>query len=132
MLYKDGDIIWTAPIRYFDTPMPQVPKFRVVKDQLVDTGMAGNPNHLYVFSEEYGHNVYISEVVFYKQEHAQAYAEHLRAIHNLVREDEACVITTRILESMNRLGDKVNLRGLIARHILEGVEDGDDGPGDAD
>lgn len=55
MIYTNGTPVWVVPIRYWeehDNPQPG----HIVGDQ--------NPSesgHLYIFSDEYGHNVYVKE-----------------------------------------------------------------------
>lgn len=99
MLYKDGDEIWLPPIRYFDTPIPPVRKCRVIGDQYAEGHFNMDQKSLYVYSNVYGHAVYVGFPVFYIKESAEKYCEHMAAIHKIICRDEAHQITNRIFEA---------------------------------
>ena len=90
MMYYDGDTVWLPPIRYWEDPTPE--RCTVVERQGGD-----HLEHLYVYHEGYGHNVYVPLPVFYEENHARRYAALKTSIYKLVLHDEGGVIADRIL-----------------------------------
>ena len=97
MLYQDDEVVWVPPIRYFDTPMPPMGKCRVLGDQKADSRFNHEHKSLLVYSEEYGHSVYVGLPVFYVKENAEKYSQCMAEIWKTIGMDEAHQLVDRIL-----------------------------------
>ena len=94
-LFTDGQVVYLCPVRYFDTPIPSIPRCVVSGDQCTDLS-------LYVYSETYGHNVYVPLPVFPSEEQARAYAIHKKALYDIERSVDAHYLTVYLLEMKAR------------------------------
>lgn len=98
MLYKDGDILWCTPIRYWETQEPT--RCTVIGDQKVEVHAADELNgnrHLYVHSDEYGHPVYVTaNKLWYDKDTAIRAALLRKWLFNMRHSEEAHVVCERM------------------------------------
>lgn len=97
LLYKDGDVLWKMPIRYWETQEPS--RCVVVGDNIME---ANETNHsLYVESDEYGHCVYVRPSdCWYNKDNAVLAAKLHKQLYDMRSHEEASVIVDRLLEDI--------------------------------
>jgi hypothetical protein len=88
MKFKEGDVLYKIPIRYWEDKTPT--KCIVVKDVLRDYHLIGSiQNSFLVYSEEYGHNVYVDrEYLFFDYDKCIKAIELYSKLYELYKSDE--------------------------------------------
>lgn len=106
MLYKDGDVLWHMPIRYWETQEPT--KCIVTNDQNMTVHSADefNTHGLYVYSYEYGHCVYVSPAeCWYDKDNAIRAALLRKWLLDMRKQEETRIVVDRMFAEKND-GDK--------------------------
>jgi hypothetical protein len=103
MKYLKGDVLWCIPIRYWEDKEPT--KCIVEKDEVTHEystlGGVKNNDSLYVYAEEYKHNVYIDRAyLFFDKEKAIKAIEAYNTLHDLYRKDESSKMAKRVWENV--------------------------------
>ncbi|MFF2532510.1 hypothetical protein ACFVS2_26945 [Brevibacillus sp. NPDC058079] len=104
MVFKEKDIVYRVPIRFWEDKEPT----KCIVQEEIDTShvrvFESSSGSVYVYSEEYGHNVYVNrKYLFFSEkqcrEAIELYSKLLEVYHN----DESDKIFERFLEDEDLL-----------------------------
>lgn len=102
MEFKEEDVVYDMPIRFWEDKEPI--RCIVKKDKTTSyiNVKESSPDSIYVYSEEYGHNVYINrKSLFFSEALCREAIDLYSKLYEVYEKDEANKIVERVFEFKN-------------------------------
>lgn len=102
MEFKEEDVVYNMPIRFWEDKEPI--RCIVKKDEITSyiNVKESSSDSIYVYSEEYGHNIYINrKSLFFSEALCREAIELYSKLRDVYQKDEANKIVERVLEFKN-------------------------------
>lgn len=101
MIFQEEDVLYEIPIRFWEDkePIKCVVKKEQESKNVDIINNTSSKDYIYVYSEEFGHNVYVNrKFLFYSKEKCKQAIELYIKLQDLYRTDEIEIIANRILD----------------------------------